>query len=185
MKNKMIMIAVLALALTGCASAGTTPEQDGGAAAPTTETAGTAAVAPQPSGTDPSGAKPDMNQGKRVRGQIQDILGNEVTLALAEEPKRPEGAADGNAEKPKTATATGGGDPMGPPGGMSRASAVKLTGETLGIQIPVGVPIVSRTQGGETTLQLSELVVGDILTVLYDTDGSTIIKVNVISGGTQ
>lgn len=177
MRKHIAVITALSLLLAGCTSANTAPaENPEQAAASTAE-----ASASQPAGTDQPGMGTGAEQGKRVRGQIQDILGNDVTLALTEMPKRPEGTADAAAQKPKAAT----GDAMGPPAGFRNTSTVKLTGETLRIQIPVGVPIVSRGQEGETALQLSDLMTGDIIMVQYDTDGSTIIGVNVTAGGAQ
>lgn len=201
MKKQIAVITLLALVLTGCAEgsakateneatltgsaveqiasdpqAGETPQ-----GAPSQPPSGTAAQPASGADGTPPAVRGDAPQGKRIRGQIQTVLGNEVTLALAEEPKRPEGAADGT-QRPKAAA----GDPMGgPPGGGNRNAAVKLTGETLKLQIPVGVPIVSRGQNGETALQLSDLTVGSIMTVEYDTDGTTIVQVNLMAGGVQ
>jgi len=175
MKNQIIIATVLALALSGCGTTSAVPAQPSESQTP--EAAAGTVTAPAAGQNQPGDQQP---QGKRLRGQIQDVLGNEVTLALIETPKRPEGEAA--AVKPKTT----GGDPMGgPPMGGGQSASVKLTGETQVIQIPVGVPIVSRSQEGETTLQLSDLGTGNILTVLYDTDGTTILKVNVSSGGAQ
>lgn len=200
MKKQIAILSILTLALTGCANSSAAPDQttvpsqepaavtSGAAtasASATTQNAPEGSSAVTSSGQLPSGQPSGEARGKMVRGQIQDILGNDVTLALMEMPKRPEGATDtAAAEKPKTAAPTG--DPMGGPPGMGQQSReVKLTGETLAIQIPVGVPIASRGQGGDTSLQLADLMKGDILNVQYDTDGVTIIKVNVTSGSSQ
>lgn len=170
MKKPIAIMTAMALLLSGCSASGSgtvTPAAQN----PAPEAAGESAAAQ----SRPNGQQPE---GKRLRGQIQDILGNEVTLALAEAPKRPEG--DTAAVKPKTT-----GDPMGGPPMGGQGAAVKLTGETQVLQIPVGVPIVSRGKDGETTLQLGDLSVGSIITVQYDTDGTTIVKVNVAAGGAQ
>ncbi len=180
MKNQIVIVTILALALSGCSASAAVPAQTTGTQTQTPTAAAGAATAPE-AGQDQGGNKPGAEQGKRVRGQIQDILGNEVTLALIEEPKRPEGDAAA-AKKPKTTS----GDPMGgPPMGGGQSSSVKLTGETKAIQIPVGVPIVSGGPSGGTAMQLSDLATGDILTVMYDTDGTTIIKVNYTAGSSQ
>lgn len=174
MKNQIIVVTILALALSGCGTTSAAPAQTPESQTP--EAAAGTIAAPAGGQEQPGG---QQAQGKRLRGQIQDVLGNEVTLALIETPKRPEGEAP--AVKPKTT-----GDPMsGPPMGGGQSASVKLTGETKVIQIPVGVPIVSRSQEGETALQLSDLGTGNILTVLYDADGTTILKINVSAGGAQ
>lgn len=200
MKKQIAILSILTLALTGCANSSTTPDKTPAptqepaaatASAAATGSSSSANLAPESSpaapasGKTPSGQPEGEARGKMVRGQIQDILGNDVTLALIEMPKRAEGAPEGAAtEKPKAAASTG--DPMGGPPGMGQQSReVKLTGETLAIQIPVGVPITSRGQGGDTTLQLSDLMKGDTLMVQYDTDGVTITKVSVTSGSSQ
>lgn len=180
MKKQIAIITILALALTGCSGGnaaasqtiGTQPQKTD--APPGTDTA-------QAAGSNRPGDQTGVPQGKRVRGQIQDILGNEVTLALTEEPKRPEGATGTT----QAARPTGGDMMGGPPEGGRQTRTVKLTGETQVIQIPVGVPIVSRGQSGETSLQLSDLTTGDIITIQYDADGVTIIQVNVAAGSTQ
>lgn len=192
MKKQLAILSILTLALTGCANTATdstqptaAPQQSGSATAgsSTSDTASPQDAASTSPGQTSSGQQGEA-RGKMLRGQIQDILGNDVTLALIEMPKRPEGASDTAATKPKTAVSTG--DPMGGPPGMGQQSReIKLTGETLAIQIPVGVPITSRSQGGDTSLQLSDLTKGDILNVQYDTDGVTIIKVSVTSGSSQ
>ena len=177
MKKQIALITILALSLTGCGSANATATQTD---------SGEAAGAPtQATGQKPSDQKPGEARGKMVRGQIQDVLANDVKLALIEMPKRVEGATDGEVAEKRKNTAPNGDAMGGPPGMGQQAREVKLTGETLGIQIPVGVPITTRGQSGETTLQLSDLTKGDILNVQYDTDGVTIIKVNVTSGSTQ
>lgn len=189
MKRATAIIALLALSLTGCSTGAAAP------AAATTAEAGSSqsqATAEKPAGEAPAGQAQGNGegqrapQGKMVRGQISDILGNEVTLALTESPKRPEGTADAGGTGGNSGTGTkpaGGGDGMGPPGGFSQQNReVKLTGETLKLQIPVGVPITARTQGAETTKELSDLVKGDILMIRYDTDETTIIGVTVSSG---
>lgn len=174
MKNQIVIITILAVLLSGCSGGNAVMSQTDGTQPQKTDTAQTtASVRP--------GNQAGIPQGKRVRGQIQDVLGNEVTLALMEEPKRPEGTT-GSAQ---TTRPTGGDFMGGPPGGFSQSRTVKLTGETQMIQIPVGVPIVSRGQGGETSLELADLMEGDIITVQYDTDGVTIIQVNVSAGSSQ
>lgn len=178
MKKQTAILALLALALSGCSAQGPEPAPAGGGeqtpAATAENPAGEASAAGAENG-DPQ--RPP--QGKMVRGQITDILGNEVTLALAEAPQRPEGTEA--AARPKAT----GGDPMaGPPmGGGQQNRAVKLTGETLKLQIPVGVPIVTRTQAGESALELADLVKGDILMVRYDAEGTAIIGVTVSGSG--
>lgn len=189
MKKQIAIMTVLSLAITGCAANAAPSPGDNGAVPQATSaeqksvqgasTDANPAAASEGESTQP-GSRGDAPQGKRVRGQIKDILGNEVTLALLEEPKRPEGTGEVE-QKPKAA-----GDPMGGPPNMGGgSSSVKLTGETLGIQIPVGVPIASRSKDGDTSLQLSDLSTGDILTLLYDSDGVTILRVNVSSGSAQ
>lgn len=181
MKKQIVIITILALALTGCSGGNAATSQTTEAQPQKTDVTSAGTGTAQAAESNRPGDQDSIPQGKRVRGQIQDILGNEVTLALMEEPKRPEGTTDTTQKARPT-----GGDMMGgPPDGGSQSRTVKLTGETQMIQIPVGVPIVSRGQSGETSLQLSDLITGDIITVQYDADGVTIIQVNVTAGSNQ
>ncbi len=181
MNKQIAIITILALAFTGCSGGNGATSQTTETQPQKTDTASAGTGSAQAAGSNRPDDQDSVPQGKRVRGQIQDILGNEVTLALTEVPKRPEGTTDTT----QAARPTGGDMIGGPPEGFSQSRTVKLTGETQLIQIPVGVPIVSRGQSGETSLQLSDLITGDIITVQYDTDGVTILQVNVTAGSAQ
>lgn len=181
MKKAITAIALTALVMSGCSAAPAAVSSTAPAASQPSVATASVQGQPSPAGEVPKGER----FGKAVRGKIQDILGNEVTLAVAEAPQRPEGA-DGAAPKKTTAAMPGADAGGGPPAGFQRrATEMKLTGEVFKLQIPVGVPIVARSQGEERSLELSDLAKGDILVVGYDSDEETIINVTVMSGGAQ
>ncbi|MDF2545401.1 MAG: hypothetical protein K0R93_299 [Anaerosolibacter sp.] len=80
-----------------------------------------------------------------------------------------------------------GSPPMG--GGQGQRSGIqreiKLTGETLTLLIPVGVPINSFAQGGMKELDIADIYEGMMMQIWYDKEdeaSKTIIRVMVMQG---
>ncbi len=117
-----------------------------------------------------------------VYGKVKTILGNEVTLEVAEMPERPEKVSKqksekGSKEKPEIGE-----------GVKTKSSeeiqqfkeqmkekmdkSIKLTGEVETFIIPVGLPIVSSGKGksvdGTTTLELIDIYEGMFLQVWFE-----------------
>jgi hypothetical protein len=142
MKIKKIILTLalvsMAMALTACAKSSTTGAATDGTGANPAD-GGAVASATNDSGQDnnPRGDNPGAQRRRPdLYGQVEKIIGNEVTLKVAEmpaRPARPEGAADGqqgqqgqqaqqgNALAGASATLGGGsGGQGGPPGGGMR-----------------------------------------------------------------
>lgn len=134
-----------------------------------------------------------------VYGRVKSIIGNEVVLEVAEMPQRREGqggSGQGSAGENGGSTSSvnqagqmppGGGPPMG--GGQGQRSGmqreIKLTGETLTLLIPVGVPINSFAQGGMKELDIADIYEGMMMQIWYDKEdeaSKTIIRVMVMQG---
>lgn len=111
-----------------------------------------------------------------LMGRVTKIVGNEVTIELAEMPKRQESqnnTSSTNEEKAvmPAATSSGqsssngdgpGGGGMPPSGGQGNRKGMELTftGETKTFTIPVGIPITSRSPEGEKTLEIADIYAG-------------------------
>jgi hypothetical protein len=74
-------------------------------------------------------------------------------------------------------------------GGQGQRSGIqreiKLTGETLTLLIPVGVPINSFAQGGMKELDIADIYEGMMMQIWYDKEdeaSKTIIRVMVMQG---
>jgi hypothetical protein len=134
-----------------------------------------------------------------VYGRVKSIIGNEVVLEVAEMPQKREGqggsgqgATGQNGASASGANQAGqmppaGGPPMaggqGQRTGMQRE--IKLTGETLTLLIPVGVPINSFAQGGMKELDIADIYEGMMMQIWYDKEdeaSKTIIRVMVMQG---
>lgn len=128
-------------------------------------------------------------------GQVQKIIGNEVTLKVAEIPKRqakPAGTSGSGGQQGQQgdalagASATlggsggqggagkggrGGGGQGGWQGQGGTAPQIKYTGQVDKIIIPVGVPITSMKRGAAgaapTQLNISEITEGTMLQIYY------------------
>ncbi|TCP31767.1 hypothetical protein EV207_102260 [Scopulibacillus darangshiensis] len=109
--------------------------------------------------------KPDLY------GEISEVVGNEITLKLIEQPKR--NGQNGEDKKRSGGGKRGGGDKR----------EVKYTGKKKTIVIPTGTPLVTMTREDkkmqESEISLNELTVGSTLSVYYQKDGKTIEKIRV------
>ena len=101
-------------------------------------------------------------------GQVQEIVGNEVTLLLAKEPEAeaPPESEDGgrvtmDAVEMVPATEAG----AATEGGVPPAQQIEYTGETVTVTLPAGLKILDST-GQETTL--SALAKGSLITLGVD-----------------
>ncbi|MBB6215228.1 hypothetical protein HNQ80_001317 [Anaerosolibacter carboniphilus] len=143
-----------------------------------------------------------QNQGRvqerpDVYGRVKSIIGNEVVLELAEMPERRSGqngtGQGGTGQNSGSAPAGNQGGQMPPAGngqmgqvqrsGMQRE--IKLTGETLTLLIPVGVPVNSFGQGGMKQLDIADIYEGMMMQIWYDKKdeaSKTIIRVMVMQG---
>ncbi|TCO77441.1 hypothetical protein [Marinisporobacter balticus] len=114
-------------------------------------------------------------------GKVKKILGNEVTLELAELPERKE-MSEEDREKMKVQIQNGNPGEGGFGGqGNKMKREIKFTGETKNIIIPVGLPIVSAKRGEETELELGDIIEGTFLQIWLNEDAS-VKAVHVIQG---
>lgn len=121
----------------------------------------------------PDFEKPDLY------GKVSKLVGNEVTLQLAEMPERPnrENMTEEDREKMKQEMQN-----ITPEERAKKMEqSVTLTGETQSIIIPVGIPITSFKQGIETELALGDIYIGVILQIWLNED-KTVKSVRVMQG---
>ncbi|HCC07527.1 MAG TPA: hypothetical protein DEP72_05145 [Clostridiales bacterium] len=146
------------------------------------------------------GMKLDENT-KSIYGKVTKIVGNEITVAVAENPMQNRqnevtqnntgiNNADNATRRSSQRQEFGGGGGFGggfPGEGMSQgnvsnrstrnATELKLTGETEDITIPVGLEItkmgMKSQNGGTNTTQLSDITTDTIITVFVDKDDTT------------
>lgn len=121
----------------------------------------------------PGFQKPDLY------GKVSKIIGNEVTLQLAEMPERPNKEEMTQEEREKMKQEMQNATPEQRANRMEES--LKLTGETQSIVIPVGIPITSFKQGSETELDLGDIYNGVILQIWLDED-KTAKSVRVMQG---
>lgn len=127
--------------------------------------------------------KTDNNKKARpdLYGKVKKILGNEVTLELAELPERKE-ISEEDREKMKLQMQNGNSSEGGFGGqGNKMKREIKFTGENKDIIIPVGLPIVSVKRGEETQLELGDIIEGTFLQIWLNDDES-VKAVRVIQG---
>ncbi len=157
-KNILIILSILLLC-TGCAA----KKEE-------------ASNIPQGSGSEEGKlnfTKPDLY------GKVSKIIGNEVTLQLAEMPERPDRKNMTPEEREKMKQQM---ENMNPEQKTKRTeTSLKLTGETQTIIIPVGIPITSFKQGSETQLDIGDIYIDVILQIWLNKDG-TVKSVRVMQG---
>ncbi len=140
-----------------------------------------------------------QNQGRQqerpdVYGSVKSIIGNEVVLALAEMPERRTGQG-GTGQGSGSAPAGNQSGQMPPSGGGQMGGGqgerptvrreLKLTGETLTLLIPVGVPITSFSQGGMKQLDIADIYEGTMMQIWYDKNdeaSKTIVRIMAVQG---
>jgi hypothetical protein len=184
----MVAIISTALLLTACGSS----QPQVTASTPGQEIKGSEQSTGSNSGENSSNA--GQNQGREqerpdVYGRVKSIIGNEVVLELAEMPQRRTGQSGGSATAGNQSgqIPPSGGSQMG--GGQGERPTVqrelKLTGETLTLLIPVGVPITSFSQGGMKQLDIADIYEGTMMQVWYDKNdeaSKTIVRIMAVQG---
>lgn len=145
-------------------------------------------------GNRPAFQKPD------IYGEVSAVSGNNVTLKLLKIPQmnrrngqnggnsgNGNGAGNGNGN----ANGNGNGGNMnggnGGNGGQRRGGGFmrqkQYTGEVKTISIPSGVPLTTTTFGqngpSQTNINLSDVAVGDVLSIYYNSDVKTIKNIRV------
>lgn len=198
MVNKRALLLMLALSImvlqAGCSDKATTETAN------TTEVSGANRTGElrQPPDADPNAAGTENaspGQGRPdMFGKVKSIVGNEVTLLLADMPEMPEkqetqdGAAAPQQTKETMRSQAGPGGFEGGPPGMGREgkqpvtrdlSNMDFTGETKTLLIPVATPVVSGSRGEESEeLDFSDIEAGDILQIWLD-DEENVVCVNL------
>lgn len=180
------MILSLFIAGAGCAAqpaASAAPQNSTETTAPA-QASGDAKPADASGATQQEGQRPQM-EAPSYTGQVDRIIGNEVTLRLAEMPQRTEGQTSGT--KPVTAptgqSSTRTGEGMGA-SGAARRTELTFTGESKQIIIPVGVPIESFSKNSTDSLELSDITAGSNI-MLWEDESQTIVRVRVMKGASQ
>lgn len=160
MKTKKITAALLAAALAlSLAACGGAP-QSGAGSSSASSSASSSSSASQP---DSAPAKETV-----LFGQVQEIVGNEVTILLAKEPEAedaPESDADGKVSMDIVGTVPA--MEMTPAiegGEVPPAQEIEYTGETVTVTLPAGLKITNA--GQEATL--SALSKGSLVTLGVD-----------------
>lgn len=109
-----------------------------------------------------------------IYGQVKAILGNEVTVSLAEPPVTVE-LSDAEKEKRKAEMQA-----LSPEERQKlRNEQIKFTGETATVTIPVGTPITSGNTGGGVNLKemaLSDIYEGTFLRIWLEKGGDGAVK---------
>lgn len=108
-----------------------------------------------------------------IYGQVKTILGNEVTVSLAEPPVTAE-LSDAEKEKRRAEMQA-----LSPEERQKlRNGQIKFTGETATVTIPVGTPITSGNTGGANLkeLALSDIYEGIFLRIWLDKGGDGAVK---------
>ncbi|MFT9497521.1 hypothetical protein [Anaerosolibacter sp.] len=194
----MAAVVCTALLLTACGNA----QPQGAAVASAQESQSSEQNTENNSGENRN--NPGQKQGREqaaadVYGRVKSIIGNEVVLELAEMPQRREGqggsgqgSAGQNGGSTPIANQAGQMPPSGSPpmgGGQGERTGIqreiKLTGETLTLLIPVGVPINSFAQGVMKELDIADIYEGMMMQIWYDKEdeaSKTIIRVMVVQG---
>lgn len=126
-----------------------------------------------------------------VMGEVQSIVGNSITIALAKVPTRDTtGAGTGQGFPPADGQMPAGpppGDPAGQgvPGAQSgqsrtpRAMNLTLTGETKEILIPVGIEIMSGMGKSAKVVDIADIKKGDTIMIYYATGTENIEKITI------
>ncbi|MBF8984060.1 hypothetical protein IZY60_10975 [Lutibacter sp. B2] len=125
------------------------------------------------------------NKEKRARpdlyGKVKKILGNEVTLEVAELPERKEmSEEDREKMKAQMQNSNPGEGGFGGQGNKMKRE-IKFTGEIKNMIIPVGLPLVAAKRGEETELELGDILEGTFLQIWLNEDES-VKSVRVIQG---
>lgn len=111
-------------------------------------------------------ARPDLY------GKVKKIVGNEVTLELAELSERKEMSEEDRKKiKEQMQNSNPGEGGFGGQGNKMKRE-IKFTGETKNIIIPVGLPLVSSKRGEETQLELGDIIEGTLLQIWLNEDES-------------
>jgi len=180
-KRNILFAGVLTLSLmaSGCASQASSASASGSTADSSTSQSAQAPGAP---GSSDSKTGTHKFTPPSMYGKVASIVGNEVTLQLAEMPKRqarvkPSGTGSSSSGTKSLTTSSGGGGFGGPPGMGTTKSTLKLTGETKSFEIPVGIPITQGMGKQAKSLQISDIVAGSTITVWME--GETVTKISV------
>lgn len=188
MKKRIIGCLLLGLAalmlLAGCSS------KNAASTSQTTDTNQTA-----------TNGQNNQRQNPDIFGQVKSISGSDITIALAQVPQRNQGQ-NGAQQQPQqqsqSASQTGGTAGQGQRGNMT----LQLTGETKTITVPDGVKIYggngpsrqnkgqsqgqseTQSQGqqqgqGPAEVKLSDIKVGDTISVFYQTGTTTVDHISI------
>lgn len=151
------------------------------------------------SSTTSSKQDPAQRQTPLLFGRVQNIIGNEVTLELAEMPQTNRNNQLSEEERQKRAAqrqrgnggqrAAGENGARGESDGTNRAqqmlSKVKFTGQTKNITLPVGIPIKGMGRNSED-LEIGDITKGTLVQI-YGKQGNgeeiTIESVRVMQSG--
>jgi len=126
-------------------------------------------------------------------GRVKSIIGNEVVMELAEMPQRVEGQertgeGSGNLQNGQMPVPGAGVPGAGGGAGFAQRSGqreIKLTGETVTILLPVGVPINTFSVNGAKEIDMADIYAGNMMQIWYEdseAENKTITRIMVIQG---
>lgn len=152
--------------------------------------AGCGSSTDQPASTSAQGERPgNPSDGQRtgqfsradVSGQVESIAGNEVKLKLIEMPAP---RANENAGQGSGGMRQGQNSGQGASSGQSQGRAIKFTGETQTLLIPIGVPLTTMTRGQNgpevKEADLKDIKKGSMLNIWYaDKTSKTIDRISI------
>ena len=136
-----------------------------------------------------SSSSGDTAASRTVTGKVKSVSGNELELAIGTLGSG-QGSPSGEEEEGDDGVPSRGGDhssrqgdtPGGRPSGGAVSPDIQLTGEVETISIPVGTPVTMA--GSTTTLDFSQIVYKNVVTITYETgsDGTEYIaSVTILS----
>jgi hypothetical protein len=123
-----------------------------------------------------------------LMGEVQSIIGNSITIALAKVPTRDTTATGtGQGMPPADGQMPSGAPPdgQGAAGGQGsqtrtqRAMTLTLTGETKEILIPVGIEIMSGMGKSAKVVDIADIKKGDTIMIYYATGTENIEKITI------
>ncbi len=119
-----------------------------------------------------------------IFGRVKSIIGNEVVLEIAEMPERIANQGEGQEGRGEGAARREGNSGGESPGGRGMRE-MKLTGETVTLLIPIGIPITTRSQKSLKEIDLADIYVGATLQIWFedgDAEKKAIARVTMMQG---